>query len=263
MNQIKDRLSDLLVDPEFEKLELWIKLPNFFSILDASRTEIRHSNFLGWILDPNDTHGMGELFLRKFLRDIFSDEKITSYSQFDVDGFDLRDVEIRREWKHIDLLIVHEDFIVVVENKIDSRDHSDQLKRYRNTVEEYFPKQHKLYVYLTPTGTDPNDTESGKVYVNYSYKLLSDALERILQIYRESLSSKVANYLQDYLTVLRRELMKNDELNELAIKIYKAHRDALDFIFDNRPDPATELISVKATTGRSIGHCRKTIAIPA
>jgi hypothetical protein len=57
--------------------------------------------------------------------------------------------------------------------------------------------------------------------------------------------------------------MKNDELNELAIKIYKAHRDALDFIFDNRPDPATELISVKATTGRSIGHCRKTIAIPA
>jgi hypothetical protein len=35
--------------------------------------------------------------------------------------------------------------------------------------------------------------------------------------------------------------MKNDELNELAIKIYKAHRDALDFIFDNRPDPATEL----------------------
>jgi len=129
MNQIKDRLSDLLVDPEFEKLELWIKLPNFFSILDASRTEIRHSNFLGWILDPNDTHGMGELFLRKFLRDIFSDEKITSCSQFDVDGFDLRDVEIRREWKHIDLLIVHEDFIVVVENKIDSRDHSDQLKR--------------------------------------------------------------------------------------------------------------------------------------
>jgi len=209
--------------------------------LDTSRTEIRHSNFLGWILDPKGTHGMGELFLRKFLRDIFSDEKITSYSQFDVDGFDLRDVEIRREWKHIDILVIHSEFVVVVENKIDSTDHSDQLKRYRNTVEEYFPEHNKVYVYLTPYGNDPNDSEAGKVYVNYSYEFLSDALERILQIYGESLSNKVVIYLQDYLTILRRELMKSDELNELAVKVYKAHRDAFDFIINNRPDPATEL----------------------
>ena len=243
MNHTEDRLSELLADPEFEKLELWLKIPNVFSILDASRTEIRHSNFLGWILDPKGTHGMGELFHRKFLRDIFSDDKITSYSQFDVDGFDLRGVEIRREWKHIDIIVVHSEFVVVIENKIDSRDHSDQLKRYRHTVEEYFPEHNKVYVYLTPHKTDPNDTESAKVYVNYSYELLSDALERILQIYGESLNNKVINYLRDYLTILRRELMKSDELNELAVKVYKAHRDAFDFIFDNRPDPATELYS--------------------
>lgn len=33
----------------------------------------------------------------------------------------------------------------------------------------------------------------------------------------------------------------NDKLNELAAKIYNAHKEAFDFIFDNRPDPSTIL----------------------
>ncbi|OFZ52800.1 MAG: hypothetical protein A3D92_13865, partial [Bacteroidetes bacterium RIFCSPHIGHO2_02_FULL_44_7] len=237
----EDRLSGLLGDSDFEKLELWLKLPNFFSILQASRAELKHSNFLGWILDPKGTHGFGDLFLRKFLRDIFSDEKAVSYSQFDVDGFDLRDVEIRREWKHIDIVIIHAEFIVIIENKIDAQDHSDQLKRYRNTVEESFPNHKKVFVYLTPHGTVANDTESNRLYVHYSYESVSDALERILEIYQESLNDKVVHYLQDYLTILRRELMKSDQLNDLAVKVYKAHKEAFDFILENRPDAAAEL----------------------
>jgi hypothetical protein len=30
----------------------------------------------------------------------------------------------------------------------------------------------------------------------------------------------------------------NDKLNDLALKVYKAHKEAFDFIFDNRPDPS-------------------------
>ena len=47
--------------------------------------------------------------------------------------------------------------------------------------------------------------------------------------------------LTDYLTTIKRELFMNDKLNELAAKIYKAHKPALDFVFDNRPDPASIL----------------------
>lgn len=241
MDNIEEKLSNLIGDLNFEKLELELKIPNFFSILNASRTEIRHSNFLGWILDPNGTHGMGDIFLRKFLRDIFSDEKVTTYSQFDVDSFDLRTAEVRREWKHIDILIVLPDIVVAVENKIDSQDHSNQLKKYRHIVDESFPKHHKSYVYLTPYGNNPNDEESSKIYVNYSYEQLSDLLARILEIYRDSLNNRVALYLQDYLTILRRELMQNDPLNKIAVKVYETHSEALDFIFENRPDPLNEL----------------------
>jgi hypothetical protein len=33
----------------------------------------------------------------------------------------------------------------------------------------------------------------------------------------------------------------NDKLNELAQKVYRAHRTAFDFVLENRPDPASEL----------------------
>lgn len=237
----EEKLSNLINDPNLEKLELWLRIPNFFSILAASRTEIRHSNFLSWVLDPNGTHGMSDLFLRKFLREIFSDKKVSHSTQFDVDSLDLRSAEVRREWKHIDILIVHPEIIVAIENKFDSQDSKNQLKRYSDIVKETFPSHKKCYVYLTPYGTDPNDAESGEEYANYSYETLCEMLERILEIYQDSLSNRVKLYLQDYLSVLRRELMQTDELNKIAVKIYEAHRDALDFIFENRSDPASEL----------------------
>ncbi len=43
-----------------------------------------------------------------------------------LDGTDLRGVEVRREWKNIDLLILCREprFAVVIENKVGSQEHS-------------------------------------------------------------------------------------------------------------------------------------------
>ena len=38
--------------------------------------------------------------------------------------------------------------------------------------------------------------------------------------------------------------MKDDSVNELARRIYSAHSDALDFIFDNRPDRLAEVAAI-------------------
>ena len=40
-----------------------------FNIFDALRIvdrEVKHSDFLAWLLDPNESHGQGGLFLRRF-----------------------------------------------------------------------------------------------------------------------------------------------------------------------------------------------------
>ena len=40
---------------------------NIFKILKLDNYEIRHSNFVAWLLDPNGSHKLGDKFLIKFI----------------------------------------------------------------------------------------------------------------------------------------------------------------------------------------------------
>jgi len=131
--------------------------------------------------------------------------------------------------------------VVVIENKVDTSDSPNQLARYRTIAEETFRERKRHFVYLTPFGSDPEDQEQSNVWINYSYVQVADILERILSLYHESFADKVRHYLRDYLTTIKRELLMNDDLNDLAVKVYLTHRAAFDFIFENRPDPASQL----------------------
>src|SRR5262245_41185755 len=103
-------------------LESHIGRFNIFDALGIARVEIRHSNFLAFILDPAESHGQGQLFLKAVLMDLLkaAPPELRPLSPIDLDGTDLRGVEVKREWEHIDLLITCKDpgFAVVIENKV-------------------------------------------------------------------------------------------------------------------------------------------------
>ena len=48
----------------------------------------------------------------------------------------------------------------------------------------------------------------------------------------ESLNGQVKNYIKDYITIIKRELMGTDKLTELSKKIYQNHKELFDFIVD-------------------------------
>jgi len=242
--EIREKYRHLLNDLDFDKIELQLKTPNIFQILNISRAEIRHSNFLAWLLDPNGTHGLGKLFLTKFLRDIATSEIASDLDEFEIEELNFNNVELRREWKNIDLLIVFDTIVICIENKIDSQDHSNQLAKYRTIVNDTFIKHKKVFVYLTPTGETPLAPKEREFYAPYSYEEIIEQADRVLQTPGKSLNVGVHQYISDYLTTIKRELMKNDELNELAVKIYKNHRELLDFVFENKSDIALELYPV-------------------
>tara|TARA_B100000963_G_C22596407_1_gene658042 strand:- start:613 stop:1815 length:1203 start_codon:yes stop_codon:yes gene_type:complete len=231
---LKKLYSNLINDEDFDRLELGLNQPNIFEILRISKNEIRHSNFLSWLLNPKGSHGMGEVFLKKFLREIFSSEKSMDIDQIEVNRIDYSNVEIIREWKHIDLLIILDDIVISIENKVYSKEHSNQLVRYRNIVEDEFPNKRKSFVYLTPEGIE-SEKESD-VYIQLSYDVIIESIDRVLDIYKESISNKIKNYLKDYSVILKREIMGNDKLTELSNRIYKNHKEILDFIFEKKPD---------------------------
>src|SRR5438552_11192378 len=89
------------------QLESHIGRFNIFDALDIARVEIRHSNFLAFILDPAESHGQGQLFLKAILMDLLkaAPAGLRPLAPIELDGIDLRGIEVRREWEHIDLLI--------------------------------------------------------------------------------------------------------------------------------------------------------------
>ena len=234
IEELKSQYDKLLKNEDFDKLDLGLKNPNIFQILRISKNEIRHSNFLSWLLDPNESHKLGDIFLKRFLREVFSSDKFGDIDQVDVEGMDLSKVEIQREWKNIDILIKLENVVVCVENKVLSKEHSNQLKRYKEIIENQFPNHHQTFVYLNPEG-DTSEDESD-TYEPISYEFIVESLDRIISVYGESLNEQVENYIKDYITIIKRELMGTDKLTELSKKIYQNHKELFDFIIDHKPD---------------------------
>jgi len=235
---MQTKISQLLADEDFESIELELKNPNIFQILSLERREIRHSNFLAYLLDPCETHGLGSRFLRRFIRSIDA----SGSQSFDADLFSLdSEVEVRREWRHIDILILTQESVILIENKIDTEDNENQLKRYRQIVKEHFQdKKYHYYVYLTPNRSDPIDNNEASHYINLGYQDISDGLASMLRVFEKSIPEKIKTYVQDYLTSINRELLMSDEINKKAMKVYQKHKEALDFIFSNIQDNSEE-----------------------
>jgi hypothetical protein len=243
-NTIRELYRSLINDLDFDKIELELKTPNIFQILNISRTEIKHSNFLSWLFDPNGNHGLGKLLLVKFLREIAASEIASDLDELEIEELNYYNVELRREWKNIDLLIIFENLVVCIENKVDSQDHSNQLSKYRLIINETFKNHKKVFVYLNPNGEEPIESNERSYYASYSYSNIINHIEKVLQIHGNSLNIGVNHYISDYLKTIKRELMQNDNMNDLANKIYKNHKELFDFVFENKSDFATELYPI-------------------
>ncbi|MFQ5730420.1 MAG: PD-(D/E)XK nuclease family protein [Planctomycetaceae bacterium] len=214
------------------KLESQIGRFNIFDALRIARAEIRHSNFLAFILDPSESHGQGSLFLKPLLMDLLKSAPADSrpISPIDLDGADLRGIEIRREWNHIDLLIACNEprFFVVIENKVGSGEHSNQLRKYQGVMQKHYPEDRPLYVFLTPDGDEP----SSDLWRPYTYEDVHRVLQRTRDIAKTAIGDEVLVFLDHYLNLLRTRFMNDDKLDGLCRKIYKNHRRALDIIWE-------------------------------
>ena len=107
--EIQNRLDAFLVaNYELEELAARLSAFNLFNVLRADKVEIRHSNVLGWLLDPSGSHGLGSVFLRRFLSGVLIDQDVSdvSLTASEVELMDFNNIEVRREWQHIDVLVI-------------------------------------------------------------------------------------------------------------------------------------------------------------
>lgn len=229
---------------ELLQLEEAIGRFNVFDALRIARKEIRHSEFLAWILTPGESHDWDDLFLKSLLMDLARKAREQGMdapvSPITLESADLGGIAVRREWRNIDLLLVSDSpsFVIAIENKVDSSERVGQLQRYENVVAAEFPGRPHLFVYLTREGSDASDDD----WLTYGYADLHHALSRTRRMHAGSIGNDVGLFLNHYLNLIENRFMENEQIDKLCREIYANHRRALDLIMERIGTPNSELI---------------------
>lgn len=116
---------------------------NIFDVLETK--EVKHSKFLSALLDPDGLHYQNDLFLREFV-------DICELKDFD---FDTSRAKVYREYNNIDIYITDGDKHIIIENKLWTIDHDEQIARYIQAIVDEQDEQDGIYerilvLYLTP-----------------------------------------------------------------------------------------------------------------
>jgi len=227
-------------NPDLLRLESLLKRFNLFEAVGAVRHELRHSDFLAFLLDPSRNHSLGSVFLSELLyaiRQTAEDNSILA--ALDLDGLDFSRAYVLREWHHIDILVVDDAsrLAVIIENKIDTDEHSDQLNRYQKELRSHYPGYHAIGLFLTPDGAAPSSSD----YQAISYTLVCEIIEKMARDNRVMLDAEVVMALEHYAQMLRRHIVSDSDVAELCRSIYKQHKQTLDLIFEHRPDQQAQI----------------------
>lgn len=238
MNNDEKLLIEFIKDIDrLNEIEANIDNFNVFEILGTVNTEIRHSNMLAWLFNPNEVHGLKDLFIKKFIEIYLNKVTVQKADSFILKMLlkDFDDVIVRREWNHIDILLVSETnkVVIAIENKIWSKESKGQLKRYQNVIESEFLNYEKVYCFLTPEAEASSNTE---VWTSMSYIDVITCLETIVALKQDTMNPKVSSFINQYIDILRRYIVKDENLEKLCTEIYFKHKRALDLIFEYKPD---------------------------
>jgi hypothetical protein len=182
--------------------------------------ENKLSQIIAFFLDPKQTHGQGDVFLKIFL------------DQFGLGQFvsDTTNVTVKCEYaitnqRRIDILIsfYNDRFAVAIENKFGADDQENQLYDYAKYLKSKFNK-HVLF-YLTPKGHKPSLTsiskESYDLYISEgSMQTISYTNNIINLINQWSLvcrADRVRFFLNDFEQYFKQELIGDTFMNEHQI----------------------------------------------
>lgn len=238
----------LIADPDFRDLETAFSAFCPFEAMGMVSAEIRHSNFLAYILNPYRPHGFGKAILEAFLGGILPDAPEVSS--------ELVDAEIRREWRNIDLLILlpKAKRTIAIELKIDARQGVNQLARYRYIVEAYWPQsagwKHD-FVFLTKNAEAPNDD----AWASYCLHDLVKHLDLVAA--SPSLeNAQGRNTLCAYIRMLRRHHLGDEAMEQMAQRLWAKHGETLEFLAARRPDPLRAVFeSFRESLNEFIADC--------
>ena len=204
------------------------------------RAEEFHSRIISWLLDPSAHHRQAGHFIAALLKATMAPARLLAA--------DWSGAQVLQEWENVvdgqqgylDILILSRDGrnLIAIENKIFSQEHSNQLTRYRRALADAYPVFARHHIFLSPAGRPPNLERDREHWQPASYSVIHNAIQGILET---GVAEPNANaLLQIYATTIRRNIMPDTSLPQVARRIYLEHREAMDEIIAHKPDWVAE-----------------------
>jgi hypothetical protein len=178
---------------------------NVLRIMGVIRDELCHSDILAWLLDHQATHAQGNLGFRLLLKDLNLPE-----------GFANNNYRVIRELagreSRIDIVIEAEgEFIIAIENKVDSEEGEDQTKREWNDLvsrkKALKVKSEIAAFFLTP---DETPCSSGN-FKPISWQVIAEIFETFAE---EAKPELVKMFAKHYAEILRRDIVTEHAIDE-------------------------------------------------
>ena len=261
LTDINAKLHALLTDPDFLELSRSQNRPNLFATLAAFHTEMWHSAFVKWLIDPQSHLGLGDFPLKRFLFVVTNcdnqamempDLSIGELEDMNFDAMEFKAeftadglttlkggkarIDVRGWCENVQTKSKRETSSVqiIIENKIKSYESKDQTSTYHDWVQDSEKKfKHNFFVFLTP---DDKQMPQSEFFTQITYQDLCDQVIKPC-LNHPALPEESKYLLQQYLLNLGKPLKVTGGQvmalpnMEVCKRIYAAHRDVLEEIF--------------------------------
>ncbi len=254
---IKEMIISLVNSKEYNELQAYYTQSSFFNILNISRKETIHSEFLAWLFNPYQKHDLGDYAIKKLLETLAivvnksqANNKDIKFPQdfedYIISGnYKVDSVEVQREKNtdgngFIDIyiemdLIVYNTFHrlnIIIENKVKSREGDKQTLRYYEWAKRRDSKN--IFVFLTPLPNvdfeklrEPECECQNYIQLNYQY-----VVDYIIEpCRRQKLSQETAIFINNYLRTLSYPALqlesKESERGDIIMAIGERERNLL------------------------------------
>ncbi|MEZ5916939.1 MAG: PD-(D/E)XK nuclease family protein [Parvularculaceae bacterium] len=232
-------LENLFINNDaLEKIESFLERFNPIRVMRMENMEIRHSAILAWLLDPNESHGLNDIFLKSFLAAALKGTDHSPPTALEIIQADLGDAQISRERHNIDIFIYcpRNAWSFVIENKYHSSQNDGQLQRYRERAEKDAEDSGKVLhsrgIFLTLHEEEPKDDS----YATIRYRDVTEILSSHIKLRGDNLSAEVCLFLKHYLEIIEEAAgmsKPKENMQALAKQLYRTHRRVIDFIVEH------------------------------
>lgn len=215
---------------------------NIFDAVGMQLQETKHSYFLGYLLDSNRPHGLGDEILKAFLDEVINKNTVRgvngliSASALETveSSWDKTKITVTREKETdknrrmdvlIDIPLQDNDTVVVIENKVNATLLKDQLSDYYDYIcnrSDYKGYKNKIFVFLTIDGHSPSKEKCGTIdddknWCIFSYQDIINIIEKVFK--QQPVKSYIKKMGRDYIRMANNCILnKNDICWELVSK---------------------------------------------